>query len=251
MKTGQLLLLVLFWLSFGVTPAGASSWSFLGKNYYVTSGTSYGNSVTFYDAQYFSPGLAQLRVTGFGAADSAQSSTFDAAYIRRFIAGLGVCNREEGLIAACISGGVDHQTDNVGQQDVVMFWFDAPQTMESLTIAPVGIWDRDVSFWVGTVSPSATLNGLSIDSLGSLGFGAPQSLFSSPGSTPITLALGGLTGNALLIGALLPADGSPDRFKIQTLVTSPVPVLVPLPGAFWLLLLTLGALRVGFARRGG
>jgi hypothetical protein len=124
----------------------------------------------------------------------------------------------------------------------VLFLFDSPQAMQSLTVDPYGVWDRDVSFWVGTVSPTVSLSGATFATLAALGFSAQMNSYNSPGEAPLTLGLGGLVGNALLVGALNPADGSADRFKIRSLVTTTGPSVVPTPAAVWLFVSALGSL---------
>lgn len=219
-------------------PAAASTWTFGSSgSYYVTSGSTYGNKVTSYE------GAEKLQTFAWSNTAATPVGGFETAYIRRFSTGLGVCNRYEGAIADCIGGSVDHQVDNISQQDVVLFLFESPQAMESLTIDPWGLWDRDVSFWVGTVAPSITLTGATFDTLASLGFSAQMNSLNTPGEPALTLSLGGLVGNALLVGALNPADGTPDRFKIRKLVTTmPSSTVVPVPAAAWLFLSALGSI---------
>lgn len=229
-------------LVLGCQSADASTWTLAsGGNYYVTSGTSYGDRVTF------SQGPEKLRVTAWSDTADAPQNGFESAFLRRFLTGLGVCNRDEGAITACISGGLDHQVDNISQQDLVLFLFDSPQAMQSLTIDPYGVWDRDVSFWVGTVSPTVSLSGSTFGTLAALGFSAQMNSYNSAGEAPLTLSLGGLVGNALLVGALNPADGSADRFKIRSLVTTTATSVVPAPAAAWLFVSALGSL-AGFRR---
>jgi len=223
-------------LMLGCQTAVASTWNFASAgNYYVTSGTSYGNKVTF------SQGTEQLRVTAWSDTGDAPLTGFETAFVRRFSTGLGVCNRDEGVINTCISGGLDHQVDNISQQDLVLFLFDSPQAMQSLTVDPYGFWDRDVSYWVGTLSPTVSLTGAIFGTLAALGFTAQMNSLNSAGEAPLTIGLGGLVGNALLVSALNPADGTPDRFKIRSLVTTPGTV-VPVPAAVWLFVSALGSL---------
>jgi hypothetical protein len=230
-------------LLLGWQAAAASSWNFAsGGNSYSTSGTSYGNRATF------SRGAEKLRVTAWSDTADAPLHGFESAYVRPFSTGLGVCNRDEGSVTACINGSLDHQVDNVSQQDLVLFLFDSSQAMQSLTIDPYGVWDRDVSFWVGTVSPTVNLTGSTFGTLAALGFSAQFNSFNSAGEAPLTLSLGGLVGNALLVGALHPADGTADRFKIQSLVTSSPMSVVPLPAAPWLFMSALGSI-AGLRRR--
>lgn len=223
-------------LAVGSTSASASTWTFAsGGSYYTTSGSSYGNKVTFYE------GTGKVQTSAWSNTAETPLGGFETAYIRRFSTGLGVCSRDEGTITNCINGSLDHQVDNVGQQDVVLFLFDSAQAMQSLTIDPWGTWDRDVSFWVGTVSPTVTLAGTTFDTLAALGFSSPVNSLNGPGDAALTIDLGGLVGNALLVGALNPSDGSPDRFKIRSLVTSAPTTVVPLPAAAWLFLSALGS----------
>lgn len=225
--------LATYLLALGSPAAIASTWTFgSGGNYYYTSGSSYGNKVTF------TQGTEKLQAFAWSNTSETPAGSFESAYIRRFSTGLGVCNRDEGAISDCISGSLDHQVDNVSLQDVVLFVFDSPQVLQSLTIDPWGTWDRDLSFWVGTVTPGVTLTGATFATLGSLGFSSQMDSLNSPGDAALTIGLGGLVGNALLVGALNPADGTPDRFKIRSLVTT----VVPVPAAAWLFLSGLGSI---------
>jgi hypothetical protein len=224
-------------LALGSPIAAASTWNFAaGGNPYAATGNSHGNRLTF------SQGPERLSVMAW--ADTAAGGQFETAQIGRYSTGLGVCNRGEGSITRCISQGLDHQVDNVRQRDLVLFLFESPQAMESLTIDPYGVWDRDVSFWVGSVSSGVSLSGLDFGTLASLGFGARVDSLNSPGDAPLTVALGGRVGNALLVGARYPADGTADRFKIRALVTSAPMTVVPLPAAAWLFLSALGSIAV-------
>jgi len=232
-----LLLPVLLLLGLGLQPAGASTWNFAsGGTSAETSGSSYGNRVTF------SQGLESLGATAWSNTGNAPQYLFETAALGRFSTGLGVCNRDEGSVTACISGSLLHQVDNLSQQDLVLFLFDSPEAMQSLTIDPFGVWDRDVSFWVGTVSPTVSLSGSTFGTLAALGFGPQVNSFNSAGEATLTIGLGGLVGNALLVGALHPADGTPDRFKIRSLVTTVPTSVVPVPAALWLFVSALGAL---------
>jgi len=226
-------------LSMACQPATASTWTFTsGGDYYSTSGSSYGNQITF------TQGLETLRVSAWSDTANTPLNSFETAYITSFAAGLGVCNRDEGSISSCIHGsGAPHEVDNVGQQDLVLFLFDSPQSMQSLTIDPNGTWDRDVSFWVGNVSASMTLVGSTFTNLGALGFGSQVNSLNSAGNAALTISLGGYMGNALLVGGLFPADGTPDRFKIRSLVTGNGTVsVVPVPASAWLLVSAFGVL---------
>ncbi len=221
--------------------ASASTWDFgSGGNSYVRSGSSNGNRLTF------KQGTEQLRVTAWSDTANTPVGTFESAFLVRFSTGLGVCNRDEQTLSRCPSSNLDHQVDNVSQHDLVLFVFDSPQALQSITIDPYGVWDRDVSFWVGTVSPTISLASSTFSTLAALGFGNRVDLLNSAGEDPLTLSLGGLQGNALLVGGLYPADFSADRSKIRSLVST-APSVIPVPAAAWLLLSALGSL-VGLRR---
>ena len=229
--------LTLVLLVLGPQTAGASTWNFAsGGTSAISTGSSYGNRVTF------SQGLESLRVTAWSNTGSTPQHSFETAALGHFSTGLGVCNRDEGSVTSCISGSLLHQVDNVSQQDLVLYLFDTLQAMQALTIDPYGVWDRDVSLWVGTVSPTLNLSGSTFASLATLGFGPQVNSLNSAGEAALTIGLGGLVGNALLVGARNPADGTADRFKIRSLVTT-VPIsVVPVPAALWLFASALGAL---------
>jgi len=224
--------------------ATASTWTFAsGGNYHSASGSSYGNQLTFLQ------GVETLRVQAWSNTAGSPVNGFETAHLRRFSTGLGVCNREEGSISSCINSNLLHQVDNVSQQDLVLFLFDLPQAMQSLTIDPYGTWDRDVSFWVGNVAPSLTLSGSTFAHLGALGFSSQVNSLNSASDAALTLSLGGYVGNALLVSGLFPGDGTPDRFKIRALTTTTVVAnVVPVPAATWLLLSGIGLL-AGLRRR--
>jgi hypothetical protein len=224
--------------------ASASTWTFAsGGDYYSTSGATYGNQLIFFQ------GPETLRANAWANTAAAPAGGFEAAYIKPFSAGLGVCNRDEGNLSSCINGGgINHQVDNVGQHDLILFLFDSPQVMQSMTIDPSGTWDRDLSFWVGTITAGTALGGSTFADLGALGFGSQVNSLNDAGNGALAIDLGGHTGNALLVSGLFPADGSPDRFKIRSLTTASAISVVPIPAGAWLLVSAVGLL-AGIRRR--
>ena len=220
-------------------------WSFgTGGSASTSTGSSFGNVRTFTEASQ------TVSVTAWSDTGVAPASSFAIAYLGRYMTGLGVCNASEAVVAgslsACASdGGVRDQVDNVGNQDLVLFVFDTPQVFESLTIDPHGVFDRDVSFWVGSASLPINLAGLTFADLSGIGFGAQQNSLNGPGGEPLTISLGNASGNVLLVGALVPPNGDNDKFKIQSLAAS----AVPLPGTIGLFLAGFGLLLGRLRRR--
>jgi hypothetical protein len=205
-------------------------------------GSSWGNVRTFAQAG------VELDVSAWGATDNFPSGAFETAYVGRYSTGLGICNRSEGSLSNCQASGTEHQVDNVGKQELILFRFNNAMAFDAITIDPYGTWDRDVSFWVGTVGPSFSLTGYQYTDLASLGFGAQQNRANTRGDAALTINLGSLVGNALLFSAgFNPFDNKADRFKIRSLTASTPAQVVPVPAAAWLFASALGAL--GAVRR--
>lgn len=222
--------------------AGDTTWTFVssgGGSPVQSWGSSYGNVRKF---------TQNGQVVWTSAWSDTGTGSLENAFLGRHSSGLGVCNRLEGSISTCVGNGVDHQVDNAGQQDFVLFRFDTPVALQSLVVDPTGPWDRDVSFWVGTVDPAINLAGVPLANLTSLGFGGRIDVFNAPGESALPVSLGGLIGNAILVSALLPADNSIDRFKIRSLTAGPATV-VPVPAAAWLFV-SAGGLLVACRRTG-
>jgi hypothetical protein len=222
--------------------AGDTTWTFVssgGGSPVQSWGSSYGNVRKFTQSG---------QVVWTSAWSDTGTGSLETAFLGRHSSGLGVCNRLEGTVSACVADGVDHQVDNVSQQDYVLFRFEGPVALQSLVVDPTGSWDRDVSFWVGTVDPLVNLTGVPLANLAGLGFGGRIDVFNSPGESALPVSLGGLIGNAILVSALSPPDGSADRFKIRSLTAGPATV-VPVPAAAWLFVSAGGLLAA--CRRAG
>jgi hypothetical protein len=135
--------------------------------------------------------------------------------------GLGVCDQSE---LAC--GDPQHQVDNIGPDDWVLFIFDTPVVITSVTIDPYGVWDRDVSYRIGNVDTAINLDGLSYDSpdqLGALGFSPWFTQTYASSGNPLDVPINNSIGNALLIGASVEPLDQNDGFKISALTANRVP----------------------------
>lgn len=187
-------------------------------------GSGFGNALDFGD----------LTVTAWGTTGApvgANNSLLNSGQILRFNTGLGACNRSEGTNC----NNPVHQVDNVGDDDLVMFLFDNLVDFDNIVIDPFGTYDRDVSFWIADITPVTDLTGVDPFTLinGTSIFGNVTNVGNFPGSGPLTINLGGATGNALLFGGKLDAGNNydNDRFKIASLTATAV---IPVPAAVWL-----------------
>ena len=188
--------------------------------------TSFGNTLTF--------SQNGLTVTASAWAYTGSTGTlFENAGLGQYSTGLGVSDRSEGLNP----GNPSHQVDNVGPDNFVMFNFGSnPVDISSINIDPFGIYDRDVSYWVGNVTPGTDLTGKSYAQLAALGFTQGRfDALSTPSETALDVAIG-KTGNTILFGTYVgePTGGAgattdEDRFKIASITAGPVVQAPPVP----------------------
>jgi hypothetical protein len=155
-----------------------------------TAPTAFGNTRTY------TAGGVTVTASAWGYTGSS-NTLFDTAGLGQYTTGLGVSDRAEGLSAV----NPNHQVDNIGPDNFVMFHFGANAVdISSINIDPTGIYDRDVSFWVGNVPAGTSLVGKSYADLVGLGF--TQGRFdklSTPSDSALSVAIG-KTGNAILFG---------------------------------------------------
>ncbi|MGC4015959.1 MAG: PEP-CTERM sorting domain-containing protein [Luteolibacter sp.] len=165
----------------------------------------------------------------YGSSDNA----LEAASLGQWNVGMGVVSGTED------PSGIDHQLDNEGPDEWVLFMFSSNVQITGVTIDPYGVYDRDVTYWVGSVSPNLNLTGKTYADLASLGFSAETADFSTASESARTVSISGSgTMNAILFGAKRGEfSGSDiDRFKITAISGTPI-VAVPEPSG-----LLLGAL---------
>ena len=212
--------------------ADVLTWNFTGTQGGAMGSGSFGNSRTFLS------GGVTLTVTAWGYTYGPYDNALESAAVGRWDTGLGICNRSEASTANC--GSPQHQVDNIGIDDWMLFVFSAPIDITSVRIDPYGTWDRDVSYWTGNVTTPINLTGVKYDStspvdLADLGFGPRRDQLYSASGTPLNVPITTGYVNAMLFGARRETEStSEDRFKIASLTGTfqpppPPPSRVPEP----------------------
>ena len=194
-----LVVLALLLGSHALSEAASITWDFTGSG----GSGSYGNSRTF------TQNGVTVTVTAWGYTAGASDNAFEIAAVGQWSTGLGVCNKAE----TCADP--EHQVDNVGPDDWVLFTFSTPVDPTSIRIDPYGTYDTDVSYWA-IVTPSLNLTNKTYSDLSALGFVRVDQ--NGPTTTnPQDVSIISPVVSALLFGAQLGGEAYADRFKIASL----------------------------------
>ena len=207
--------------------------------------TGSGGSGNFGNSRLFTQNGITVTATAWGYTAGTTDNGFETAALGQWSTGLGVCNQAEGY--GC--GSPDHQVDNLGPDDWVLFQFNTPVDLLSVRIAPYGTWDTDVSYWVGNVNlPPSLLMGKMYSDLAYLGFSSQMDQYGPYQSAARNVYVSSPLVKALLFGAKRGGDPFSsyeiDRFKIASLTTS-----VPEPSSLLLLGVGLVGLVIWNRRR--
>jgi len=234
--TKQIMVLTALLMSASINSQASTIYDFTngGTSYTQVNGSGFGNGLDFGDMT-----ATAWATTGV---PTGSNSLIDQAQIQQWGTGLGACNKDEGLAFGGCNTNSEHQVDNLGDDDYVLFTFDSLVQFENIKIDPFFYSDRDVSFWIGNISSSGVMMSLDPADLdpgqsNSVGFGDYNQKSFSKGSgiktVDLTGANGGNIGNALLFSARADAGNSYDNdlFKINSLE---VIAVVPVPAAAWL-----------------
>ncbi|MEO8027738.1 MAG: PEP-CTERM sorting domain-containing protein [Bryobacteraceae bacterium] len=161
--------------------------------------------------------------------------------------GLGVCNPGEGT--GC--GDPNHQVDNSGYYDFVLFTFSAPVSALSFVADPYGNYDSDATYYTRNGNSGYTILGKTLAQLVSTqGFNSPLNDDISCCGNTNTVPVTGSGITSILFGTRVGGDSHVDYFKIHTLSATTTPGQVgdvPEPATFGLLGASL--LGIGLMRR--
>ncbi|MFD0895974.1 hypothetical protein KBB96_08510 [Luteolibacter ambystomatis] len=195
------------------------------------------------DKLIFTKNNVTVTADAWGYTRGSSDNALEAAALGQWNVGMGVVSGTED------PAGVDHQLDNEGPDEWVLFMFSTSVQVTGVTIDPYGVYDRDVTYWVGNVSSNLDLTGKTYADLAALGFGSEIASFSTASESARTVSITSPGGvNAILFGAKRGefTGDDIDRFKITAISATP---LTPVPEPACALLGSLGAFSLLFKRR--
>lgn len=198
---------------------------------------------------------------GTGSSTAISANPGSNARLGQWSAGLGVCNQSSS--SSC--GNPEHQVDNVGTNDWVLFTFSEAIDIQSIIVDPCcdgDARDTDVSYWAGNLSLTGSdglgfnLAGYDNAELNTL-FGMNRVDQSGPSQTGAVTHVISTTPSSKMVNAILfgAKVGNPDTtsakdyFKIKTIVGIGQDITVPEPGVLAMVGLGLAAIAHRARRR--
>jgi hypothetical protein len=197
---------------------------------FTSSGGTVGGSSPFGDTRTYTNGIYSVTASSFSLPGNLSGNFTTAQLNQCNTLGLASCNQGEG--AGC--GAPEHQVDNHGNFDFVLFKFSTSVDPVSIVINPYGTYDRDVTYWIG--NGNTNLSSIGLTGLSGAGFGSRIDDDSTVSGNARTVSLGGGNGNELLLAARLSGNGADDYldyFKIESLTVNtavPEPASLSLAG---------------------
>jgi len=169
----------------------------------------------------FTQSGVKVTASAWSYTKGSSNTALEASKLGQYSPGLGVVNNEED------GSSPWHQVDNFGQNDYVLFVFDKLVDITSVKVqASPGPYDQDVSYWVGKIAASTSLDNVTYSGLAALGFGSEQIVLGSSTLNAKTVGIDAPSSgvNAILFGPQRAnADGSTDAFKINSITATVVP----------------------------
>jgi hypothetical protein len=176
----------------------------------------------------------QVSVTGWSFTNGATNRLQQAA-VTLSNRGLGVCNAEEATMLGCLNAGAD----NIAKDEFLLFSFrDSSGNPLTGNVDSVGLlsvlspmlnqlFDSDVSYWAGNLTP-ASINNLTLTQFNSA-FGSP--ITDNGNGLPRTVTVDD-EGSAQYAGILFGAQSGEgnDEFRVRSMSAN-----VPLPGTLALI----------------
>jgi hypothetical protein len=193
----------------------------------VTCGSAFG--VTTYAFDFGTAGsgntwsLSGLSVSASAFYTSSATAAFSTGTVGQYTgAGLGIC--QSATESTCTSP--EHQLDNVGRFEFMLFKFSTPVSLSSIRLinygGASGSIDRDMTYYTST----STAASITLGTLNNLGnsFTAATTVL-CPGNCSGTTSNNSISGTGvtyLLVGAAAPGagDGTGDYFKINSLTVT-------------------------------
>lgn len=190
----------------------------------------------------YSATAGALTLTASAWSSTGKHGAFETAALGLYgDAGLGVCNRDEGI--QCVDNKLSHALDNKGADDLILFSFSRATQLTSLTLAQFG-GDSDLSLWAGT-------GPINLDGMlpGALGSASLINNASSAGTIKRVALDSAFSGSYSWFAVAARLDQADDFAMLRALTVEVPSVSMPVPEAETWTLLLAGLGLVWFAVR--